>query len=365
MPKAIVMQQVEGKPGKVYYPLKLIDVATPTPKPNELVVKIEAAALNHRDHFLRQHLYPSPSFSTPLLADGAGVVTSVGSSTPKSWIGKRVLLTPGRGWKDSPEGPEDPRGYQILGGTSTIPLGTAQEVLCVEGDEVEIIPEHLTAVQAAALPLTGLTGWRALVSKSNNALPGRNILITGIGGGVALMVLLFAAAKGCNVYVTSGGQEKIDKAVKLGAKGGVSYKGEGWEKELKKQLPKDRPYIDAIIDGAGGDVVRRAVKLLKAGGTIVQYGMTVSPKMDWSMNAVLNNLELRGSTMGSRKEFREMIAFVNEKKIVPVVSRVVKGGLENLEGIDGVFKEMSEGRQFGKLVVEVQGEEAEGKSSKL
>lgn len=130
-------------------------------------------------------------------------------------------------------------------------------------DEVEEAPAHLSSAEAAALPLTGLTGWRAFVSKSGNAEKGRNILITGIGGGVALNVLQFVVAMGANGYVTSGNQEKIEKAKKMGAKGGVSYKSEGWEKELKGMLPKDRPFVDAIIDGAGGDVVSKAVKLLK------------------------------------------------------------------------------------------------------
>lgn len=89
--------------------------------------------------------------------------------------------------------------------------------------------------------------------------------------------------------------------------------------------------------------------------------MTVAPKMDWTMPAVLNNLELKGSTMGSRKEFKDMVAFVNEKKIRPVVSRVVKG-IDNIREIDGLFEEMKKGSQFGKLVIEIQGE---GGASKL
>jgi D-arabinose 1-dehydrogenase-like Zn-dependent alcohol dehydrogenase len=82
--------------------------------------------------------------------------------------------------------------------------------------------------------------------------------------------------------------------------------------------------------------------------------MTVSPKMDWSMNAVLNNVDLRGSTMGSRKEFKDMVAFVGEKKITPIVSKIAKGGLDNLKEIDGLFDEMKKGSQFGKLVIEIQ-----------
>ncbi|RDW69237.1 hypothetical protein BP6252_08257 [Coleophoma cylindrospora] len=352
MPKSITIKQIDGKPGQVYYPLALNTVAQPTPGPNELLISIQAAALNHRDLFLRQHLYPSPSFTTPLLADGYGVVTSVGPGASQSWIGKAVILTPGRGWKDAPEGPEAPTGYAILGGTKTCPVGTLQEVVCVHEDEVEEAPLHLSPAEAAALPLTGLTGWRALVSKSGNAEPGRNILVTGIGGGVALNVLQFAVGLGANVFVTSGGEEKIVKAKALGAVGGVSYKADGWEKELKKLLPKDRPFIDAIVDGAGGNVVAKATRLLKPGGVIVQYGMTVAPKMDWTMSAVLNNLELRGSTMGSRKEFKDMIAFVNEKKIKPVVSRVVHG-IDNIKEIDGLFEDMKKGSQFGKLVIQL------------
>jgi len=89
--------------------------------------------------------------------------------------------------------------------------------------------------------------------------------------------------------------------------------------------------------------------------------MTVAPKMEWSMPAVLNNIELKGSTMGSRQEFQDMVVFVNKEKITPVVSRVVKG-IENVEDIDSLFDDMKKGTQFGKLVVEI----ADGKSpSKL
>lgn len=200
----------------------------------------------------------------PLLADGVGVVTSTGSSpAAKRWLNKRVILNPGTGWKDSPDGPEHPKGYAIMGGTKTNPAGTLADVVTLEEGELEECPEHLSDEEAASLPLTGLTAWRAFFTKSNNALPGRNILVTGIGGGVALMVLLYGVAQGCNVYVTSGNQEKIDKAVKLGAKGGVNYKEEGWEKKLQASLPKDRPYLDAIVDGAGGDIVSKGSRLLK------------------------------------------------------------------------------------------------------
>lgn len=97
---------------------------------------------------------------------------------------------------------------------------------------------------------------------------------------------------------------------------------------------------------------RQELTAIQLGGVIVQYGMTVAPKMDWSMPAVLSNLELKGSTMGSRKEFKDMVAFVNEHNIKPIVSRVVRG-IDNIKEIDQLFDEMKEGKQFGKLVIEL------------
>ncbi|OTA99579.1 hypothetical protein M426DRAFT_325048 [Hypoxylon sp. CI-4A] len=364
MPQALTIKKIDGKPGQVYYPLQINEIPIPKPGPKELLVKLHAAALNHRDFFIRQHLYPGVSFTHPLLSDGAGTVVSAGSdlSSSSPLIGKRVLLTPSRGWAASPDGPEDHSKFSVIGGSSMYATGTAQDYVLVPADEVELAPEHLTVHEAAALPLVGLTAWRALVTKglSNDtaSAAGRNILVTGIGGGVALAALQFAAALGCNVYVTSGPAAKLTRAKDLGAKGGVSYKDKDWDKQLATQLPSSRPYLDAVIDGAGGDVVSRTAKLLRPGGVIAVYGMTVGPKMDWTMQAVMKNIDLRGSTMGSRAEFRDMVAFVRKHEIRPVVSRVVRG-LANIDAIDGLFDDMRDGRQFGKLVVEISSPEDE------
>jgi NADPH:quinone reductase-like Zn-dependent oxidoreductase len=262
MPKAIAIRKVDGKPGQVYYPLEHVTLPEPKPKDNEVVVKVTAAALNHRDLFLRQHLYPGITFGVPLLADGSGTVVATGSQAQK-WKGKKVVLNPGSGWKDDLEGPESPKGYAILGGTKMNPLGTLGETVTIDAGELEEQPTHLSGIEAAALPLTGLTAWRAVMTKSGQAKPGRNILITGIGGGVALMALLFAAAAGANVYVSSGSEEKLKKAKALGATGGINYKEKDWDKKLVEQLPADRKQLDAIIDGAGGDIVGKGAKLLR------------------------------------------------------------------------------------------------------
>ena len=167
------------------------------------------------------------------------------------------------------------------------------------------------------------------------------------------MALLFGVAMGCHVYVTSSSPEKIARARKMGAAGWVNYRDEhGWSKELKKQLPADRPYLDAVIDGAGGDIVDATWWLLKQGGVIVCYGQTTLMAPSLPMQAVMKNIEVRGSTMGSRREFREMVRFVTEKKIRPVVEKVVDG-IDDLGAIDELFEQMREGKQFGKLVVRI------------
>ncbi|PNY23134.1 zinc-type alcohol dehydrogenase-like protein YogA [Tolypocladium capitatum] len=353
MPRVLTLKKIEGKPGEVYYPLQIKEVPKPEPGPHEVLVRLSAAALNHRDLFIRQHLYPAISFTNALLADGYGIVVQTGPSvTRASLLNKPVILTPMRGWESDPTGPEPGSIFSVTGGSKLSDVGTAQDYVVVHEDEVEPAPAHLSPAQGAALPLVGLTGWRALVTKAGCASPGKNVLVTGIGGGVALQVLQFAVAFGCNVFVTSGDQAKIDRAKQMGAKGGVIYNNDAWEKDLQGMLPRDRPFLDAVIDGAGGKVVSKSVRLLKAGGVIAQYGMTVSPRMDWLMQAVVANVELKGITMGSKKEFRDMVAFVNEKKIKPVVSRTVRG-LGNLEAIDGLFADMAAGRQFGKLVIEI------------
>ncbi|KAF3767388.1 NAD(P)-binding protein [Cryphonectria parasitica EP155] len=364
MPVALTIKKIDGKPGKVYYPLQLKEVPKPTPGPGEVLIRLNAAALNHRDLFIRQHLYPGIAFGHPMLADGQGTILAQGPDCKRSDLapGAAVVLLPLRGWDAHPDGPEDLRRYAVIGSTQLCDAGTAQEyIVCAEAD-VEPAPPHLSAAEAAALPLVGLTAWRALVTKAG-ARAGQNVLVTGVGGGVALQAVQFAVALGCAVYVTSGDKAKVARAVSVGgARGGVSYRDKDWDKQLAELLPKDRPFLDAVIDGAGGDIVAKTVRLLKPGGIISQYGLTVSPKMDWSMSAVMKNIELRGSTMGSRREFRDMIAFVREKQIRPVVSRVVKG-LTNLGEIDGLFADMKDGKQFGKLVIEIAPET--GPSSKL
>lgn len=136
---------------------------------------------------------------------------------------------------------------------------------------MEECPTFLSDEEAAATPLAALTAWRATLIKAA-VKPGDQILITGIGGGVAIFCLQLAVAHGAKVYVTSGSEEKLWRAKELGAVGGVNYKDPEWPKKLAEMLPEEKGYLDSVIDSAGGDIVMQSLRLLRFGGVISSYG---------------------------------------------------------------------------------------------
>ncbi|KAI8137823.1 hypothetical protein BJV82DRAFT_524458, partial [Fennellomyces sp. T-0311] len=201
-------------------------------------------------------------------------------------------------------------------------LGTLAEAINIDRKEVFPCPEHLSTAKAAALPLVGLTAYRALFSKCE-VKKGDYVLVTGIGGGAVLTELQFAVSVGVHVYVTSSKPEKIEFAKKLGAEGGVKYKDPNEIDDSQRQLNGHR--ADAVVDGSGGALFDKLAKVMGKGGITAQYGNTGSPRgVLYTIDFLYNNIELKGSTMGSRHEFREMVDFVDKYKVKPVVSTSFK-----------------------------------------
>lgn len=170
------------------------------------------------DLWILKGMYPGIVLGSVLGSDAVGYITE--NPPPQLKLGARVILNPSSGWISDERGPET--RLRILGllpcnGTLT------EEPIAMDHDDLVPCPAHLSAAEAAALPIAGLTAYRALFTK---ALVKKDeyILVTGIGGGVALFALQFAVAIGAHVYVTSSNPEKIQKAIDLGAKGGVNYK---------------------------------------------------------------------------------------------------------------------------------------------
>ncbi|KAI9278904.1 Zn-dependent oxidoreductase [Phascolomyces articulosus] len=315
----------------------------PEPQPDQSIVKIQAAAFNHRDIWITKGLYADIIHNSVLGADAVGIVKKKGTASVDE--GQRVLINPGVNWDSDPRRPEGE--FRILG---LLPSpGTFAESIVVDSKEVFPCPEHLSTSEAAALPLAGLTAYRATFSKCQ-VQKGDYVLITGIGGGVALFALQFAVAVGAHVYVTSSNPEKIKFAKELGAEGGINYKDSDAIEELNRQLNGNK--IDAVIDGSSGDLFNKLPKVLRAGAIIAQYGDTARiGGVNYNIHYWLNNIELKGSTMGSRDEFGKMVDFVDKYKIKPVVSHSFKGLTQ--ENVEKSVSLLTQGQQLGKVVIEV------------
>ena len=231
--------------------------------------------------------------------------------------------------------------YSILGMPKH---GTFAQFISAAKDRIHHKPEHLSSHEAAALPLAGLTAYRAVFSKGQ-LQKGEKVFINGIGGGVALLAAQFALAAGAEVHVSSSSDEKIEKAIALGAKEGVNYKTADW-KQVSKSIGNS---FNLIIDSAGGEGFGNLLKLAAPGGRIAVYGGTrgaipkISPQLIfWKQLSIL------GTSMGSDTDFEKMLAFVSEHKIKPLIDSVY-----SLEQGADAFQRMSEGKQFGKIVLSI------------
>ena len=317
--------------------LTISDVPSPTVSPGEVLVQLKAAALNHRDVWIKLGQYAGLKWPCIPGSDGAGVVEQVGEGVDGSWIGREVIINPSFNWGD--EEHSQGESFSIL----VLPRdGTLAEQIAVPVDQLAPKPEHLNWQEAAALPLAGLTAYRALMSRAR-VQPGERVLVNGVGGGVALFAVQFAVAHGAEVWVTSSSNEKIARAMKLGAKGGFDYTQEGWA----KQATKEAGHFDVIVDSAGGDGFDALMNVAAPGGRIVFYGATRGDPSALAMRKVFwRQLSLLGTTMGSPADWQAMATFVAKHQIKPVVSDVF-----DLDNAAEAFALMERGGQFGKIVV--------------
>jgi NADPH:quinone reductase-like Zn-dependent oxidoreductase len=335
-------------------PLEVQEVARPVAGAGEAIVRVHAAALNHRDVWIQKGMYAGLKYPIVPGSDGAGVVVEVGGGSGEGrdrerlkggddgqgfgWIGKEVIINPSMDWGAS-EAWQDPAGFHILGLPDD---GTFAEYVKVPVANLVEKPANLSFEEAAALPLAGVTAYRALMTRAR-VQSGEKVLITGIGGGVALFALQFAVAADAEVIVTSGSPDKLDKAMALGATGCANYGESGWVDTLKSLAGA----FDVIIDGAAGDGMNDLLDLAMPGGRVVIYGATRgNPTQVVARRIFWKQLQLLGSTMGSPADFQSMIDFVGQHSIRPVVDTVFP-----FEEGEAAMRWMDDARQFGKIVM--------------
>jgi zinc-binding alcohol dehydrogenase/oxidoreductase len=329
--KAIVLEA----PDK---PLVYKEVEKPTLAPGEVLVHIKAAALNRRDYWITVGKYAGIKYPAILGSDGAGTVAEVGSDQDKSWLDKEVIINPSNNYgpSDDAQGPD----FKILGLPDD---GTFAEYVKTRIEYLYPKPVHLTWEQAAAIPLAGLTAYRALFTKAK-AKKGDRVLISGVGAGTGAFALQWAVAAGCRVFVTSGSGEKIDQAKHLGAAAGVNYKAQDWAEQLKLMANG----FDIIIDSALGPGFAKFPDLCNPGGRIVIFGGTAGniPPLD-GRKIFWKQLQLLGTTMGTADDFTEMLHFVNKNKLIPVIDEVFC-----LKDAQKAIEKMGKSSQFGKIVLQ-------------
>ncbi|GAB4127863.1 MAG: zinc-binding dehydrogenase [Raineya sp.] len=316
--------------------IEIQEVPKPSPKQNEVLVKVLYASLNRRDQWARVGLYPGMTYNCILGSDACGVVEALGEGVDTHWLGKEVILNPNQNWGNDPRHPQ--KTYTILGMPTN---GVFAEYVLISADRLHEKPNYLPANEAAAVPLAALTAYRACFYKGH-IKAGDNVLITGIGGGVAQFAAQFAFAVGANVWVTSGKDEKIQTLQKYGIKGGANYKKTDWHKDLLQMSGG----FDVIIDSAGGNDFNLLLKTLKMSATLVFYGATLgSVKLDMP-RVFFGQYTIKGTTMGNDQEFADMLSFISKYQIRPIIDSV-----RPFEQIVEAFDAMRDGQIFGKVVI--------------
>jgi zinc-binding alcohol dehydrogenase/oxidoreductase len=294
----------------------------------EVVVRVRCAAFNRRDVFITQGLYPGIDLPRTIGSDGAGTIEGTNDE---------VVIDPMLGWGD------DPHVWAPKASILGMPRdGTFAQYVAVPKTNVHPKPAHLSWEEAAALPLAGLTAYRATFTRGE-LKAGETILIPGIGGGVQTFVLLFAKATGARAIVTSGSDEKLERAKAMGADVAINYRETpDWHKQLR------RGEVDVVVDSSGGDTLAKALGVVKPGGRAVIYGGTRREATVLLFPIFWNHLDIRGTSMGSPHDFRAMLRLVAERALRPAIDRTYE-----MYDAAQAAERLAQSDQFGKVVLRI------------
>ena len=317
-------------------------------EPDEVIVKLKAAGLNHIDIWNRMGATGIVMAMPHILgADGAGVVVETGAKVENVKVGDAVCLYPptGCGQCDYCRSERDFMciRLRVLGERLE---GTYAQYVKLPTQNCFPIPAGYSYHEAAAFPLVFITLWRMLIT--NAALePGETMLIIGIGGGVASAALQLAKQIGARVIVTSGSDDKLERAKNLGADHGVNHFRENFVTAV--QTLTDNRGVDVVLDSVGGDVWRQSLASLARGGRLVTCGATAGGQPQDDIAAIVaKQLKIYGSTLGSRREFFQLISFLNATKIKPIIDSVFP-----LSDAANAQRYVEAAKQFGKVVLDI------------
>jgi NADPH:quinone reductase-like Zn-dependent oxidoreductase len=315
--------------------------------PTDVRIRVRAAALNHIDLFVIGGL-PNVAITAPwvLGADAMGEIESVGSAVRDVRVGDRVIVNPGisdRSCEYCLAG-EQPLcvHFGILGEHLA---GTLAEYIVVPSANVRRIAPEITDISAAAFTLATLTAWRMVVTRAR-VRAGDQVLIQGIGGGVALAALQICKALGATVWVTSRSDEKLARARAIGADEAINSSGDV-AREVRARTGKRG--VDVVIDSVGEATWAQSLGALGRAGRLVTCGGTSGPMVQTDVRRLFwNQWSILGSTMGNDAEFDAVAAELSAGRLFPEIDRV----FELSEGRQA-FERLAHADQFGKIVVTI------------
>jgi NADPH:quinone reductase-like Zn-dependent oxidoreductase len=324
------------------------DMPVPDVSPGHIRVRVQAVSLNHLDLFTLAGL-PGVTITSRWVmgADATGVVDAVGEGVTSVSEGDRVVVNPGisDGTCEFCRAGEQSMcvKFRLLG--EHIP-GSFAEFIVIPATNVRQIPLSVPDDVAAAFTLTTLTAWRMLVTRANVG-PGDDVLIWGIGGGVSQAALRIAKQRGARVWVTSGSDEKLERARELGADETLNHRTEPVGKTIRERTGKKG--VSVIVDSVGQSTWEESLRALGRGGRLVTCGGTSGPMVQTDVRRLFwNQWTIMGSTMGNDSEFAAVTRELAAGQLTPVIDSVFE-----LEDGRAAFDRMAEGKQFGKIVLRV------------
>ncbi len=328
--------------------IQLMDLDPPSPGQGEVLVKTRAASLNRLDLFVVAGL-PGVDLEMPhvLGSDGAGEVVEVGSGVDGFRAGDRVMLNPCI-WCGKCEFCR--QGEQSLcvrlGLKGEHAPGTFAEYFTASAASLALIPDGISFAQAAAFSLVHQTAWRLLISRGQ-LRPGEDVFIHGIGGGVATAALGIARLAGARVFVSSSDDAKLERARELGATFAWNYEKEDIVAQASAHT--GRRGVDLVVDSVGEKTWLQSLKLVCKGGRVVTCGATTGPNPKTEIRLIFwKQISILGGTMSNVAEFNRVVHLLGEGRLRPVIDLALP--LE--QGKDALLR-LSQGRQFGKIVLEV------------
>ncbi len=325
--------------------LRLEQIPVPEPGPGEVRVRVRAIALNHLDLWVRKG---GPAFKLEyphrLGSDIVGELDALGPGARGS-IGSRVVVQPGLSCMHCEQclGGHDNlcRYYRILGENAQ---GGYAEYIVVPDVNIAPYPARLDFPQAAASILTNLTAWQMLVHKGRVA-PGDTVLVQGAGSGIGVAAIQIAKLFGARVIATASTAEKLAKARALGADETIDYTTTDFVAECKRLTGKRG--VDLVIEHVGGEVFSKSIRAVRTGGRVVTCGATAGfhPQIDLR-HIFFRNVEVLGSTMGSKADLIAVLGHVQAGRIAPVIHEILP-----LARAADAHRLLEERRAFGKVVL--------------